>query len=63
LRAQKKGKIRPWKPIPSNGSKDVTVDTIVYAQEGNVKFSPGLYVKEPSPINPVSNPNSFCNHA
>jgi hypothetical protein len=25
--AQKKGNVRGWKPLPSNGSKDVTLDT------------------------------------
>jgi hypothetical protein len=26
---QRKGNVRRWKPLPSNGSEDVTVDTSV----------------------------------
>jgi hypothetical protein len=27
LGTQRKGNVRRWKPLPSNGSEDVTVDT------------------------------------
>jgi hypothetical protein len=27
--AQRKGKVRRWKPLPSNGSENVTVDSSV----------------------------------
>jgi hypothetical protein len=29
-RTQRKGNIRYWKPLPSNGSEDVTMDTSIF---------------------------------
>jgi hypothetical protein len=37
-----KGNVRRWKPLPSNGSEDVTVDTSVCVIV-NVKCSHALY--------------------
>jgi hypothetical protein len=40
--SQRKGNVRRWKPLPSNGSEDVTVDTSVRVI---VKCSHALYVR------------------
>jgi hypothetical protein len=53
---ERKGNVRRWKPLPSNGSEDVTLDISV--------CNSGLYsvvtrcIK--SPVNPVINPKPVC---
>jgi hypothetical protein len=55
---QRKGNVRSWKPLSSNGSEDVTVDTGV-CKTVNCEVLPRAVSK--SAINLIS-PNPVCSH-
>jgi hypothetical protein len=54
LETQRKGNIHLWKPLPSNSSEYMTVDTSVFVI---VKCKVQSHIVSKCAINPISNPN------
>jgi hypothetical protein len=58
---QRKENVRCWKPVPSNGSEDVTVATSVCVCE-TVNCEVQLRAVSKSPVNPAINRNPVYKH-
>jgi hypothetical protein len=55
---QRKGNVRSWKPLPSNGNEEVTVDTVYVTVNCNVQSC----AVPMSQIISIINPKPLCSH-